>query len=187
MEKEIEKAALYVKKGGIIVYPTDTLWGIGCDATNKKSIERIYMIKRRLHEKSFIVLVDQKEALMQYVREVPDCVWDFIDNYKMPLTVVYPGAQNLPDNIIAPDKTIAIRITKDPFCKALIKAIGKPLVSTSANISGEKPPFAYSMIQDEVLKQVDYVVDYKRHTITETKASTIIKITDDGQIDIIRN
>ncbi|MDD3876605.1 MAG: L-threonylcarbamoyladenylate synthase [Bacteroidales bacterium] len=187
MQAEVEKTVEILQKGGLIVYPTDTLWGIGCDATNKKSIERIYQIKRRLHEKSFIVLVNSKETVLNHVKEVPEYVWDFIDSYQMPLSVIYPGAHNLPDNIIAPDKTIAIRITKDPFCRALIDALGKPLVSTSANISGEKSPFAFSMIQEEILNQVDYVVNYKRVKITETKASTIIKISEEGQIEIIRN
>ena len=186
MKNEIDKIVKVLKKGGIIVYPTDTVWGIGCDATNKKSIEKIYKLKHRYQEKSFIILVKDKEEVLKYVGEAPGILWDFAEQFNTPLTVIYPNAQNLPKNVIAPDGSVAIRITKDEFCRKIIENLGKPIISTSANISGEMPPLVYSMISKEILKNADYVVEFKRNKITEIKPSTIIKISDDGQIDIVR-
>jgi len=187
MENEINKIVKVLKRGGIIVYPTDTVWGIGCDATNKKSIEKIYKLKRRFQEKSFIILVKDKKEIFKYVGDTPDILWDFADQFNTPLTVIYPNAQNLPKNVIAPDGSVAIRITKDEFCKKIIENLGKPIISTSANISGEIPPLVYSMISEEILKFADYVAEFKRNKVTEIKPSTIIKITDDGLIDIVRD
>jgi len=187
MEEEINKIVQILKKGGIIVYPTDTIWGIGCDATNKKAIEKIYKIKRRIQEKSFIILVKDKEELLRYVGDTPDILWDFAEQFNNPLTIIYPGAKNLPQNVVAPDGSVAIRITKDEFCKKIIENLNKPIISTSANISGDTPPLVFSMISDEIIKSVDYVAEYKRHRVTEIKPSTIIKITADGQLDIVRN
>jgi len=187
MENEIKIIVDVLKKGGIIVYPTDTIWGIGCDATNKKAIEKIYKLKHRIHEKSFIILVKDKEELSNYVGNTPDVLWDFAEHFNSPLTVIYPHAQNLPKNVIGEDNSVAVRITKDNFCKKIIEKLGKPIISTSANISGELPPCVFSMISEEILKNVDYVTEYKRDKVTEIKPSTIIKITEDGQIEIIRD
>lgn len=187
MENDIKKIVDILRKGGIIVYPTDTIWGIGCDATNKKAIEKIYRLKHRIHEKSFIVLVKDKEELLKYVETAPELVWDFAEQINSPLTVIYSNAKNLPPNVISADGSVAIRITKDEFCKKIIENLGKPIISTSANISGEIAPLVYSMISEEILNNVDYVSEYKRQKVTEIKPSTIIKITEDGQIEIIRN
>lgn len=186
MEQEVQKIVEVLKKGGVIVYPTDTIWGLGCDATNKKAIEKIYKIKKRIQEKSFIILVGRREDVFNYVGEVPEILWDLTSQFNNPLTVIYPGAKNLPSNIIAPDGSVAIRITKDDFCKKIIEALGKPIISTSANISGDDAPCVFSMINRDILKNVDYVVEYKRDKVTEIKPSTIIRITEDAQIDIVR-
>lgn len=187
INREAEKATKVLKKGGIIVYPTDTIWGIGCDATNRKAVDKVYKLKKRIPQKSLIVLIRDKEELMHYVDMVPDMLWDFAENVTSPLTVIYQNARRLPKNIIAPDGTVAIRITQDTFCRKLIHLSGKPIVSTSANISGGKTPLVYSMISEDILNSVDYVVDYKRNEITEVRPSTIVKITEEGQIDILRS
>ena len=186
MENEITKIVKVLKKGGIVVYPTDTVWGIGCDATNKKTVEKIYSLKHRFHDKSFIVLVKDKDQVLSYVKEVPEILWDFADQFNTPLTVIYPNAQNLPNNVIAPDGSVAIRITKDNFCMKIIEELGNPIISTSANFSGEITPLVYSMISKDILKSADYVAQYKRNKVTEIRPSTIIRITENGQIDIIR-
>ncbi len=187
MEEEIKKIVKILKKGGLVVYPTDTIWGIGCDATNKKSIEKIYKLKHRIEEKRFIILVSNKEEILKYVEDAPPTIWDLTNQYNTPLTVIYPRAKNLPKNLIAPDGSVAIRITKDEFCKKIIENLNKPIISTSANISGEIPPLVYSMISDDITKKVDYVAEYKRNKVTEIKPSTIIKIMDDGQFIVLRN
>lgn len=187
MEEEVKKIVEILKKGGIVVYPTDTIWGIGCDATNKKAIEKVYKLKHRIQEKSFIVLVKDKEELLKYVEEAPDILWDFAEQFTNPLTIIYPKAKNLPPNLVAPDGSVAIRITKDEFCQKIIENLNKPIISTSANISGDTPPLVYSMISSDIIKYADYVAEYKRNKVTEIKPSTIIKITPDGQLDIVRN
>jgi len=187
MENDIEKIVHVLSKGGLFIYPTDTIWGIGCDATNKKAIDKIYKLKHRIQEKSFIILVKDKQDVLNYVLKVPDIAWDFIEQFNAPLTVVYPRAKNLPPNAVAPDGSVAIRITKDSFCAKIIEKFGKPIISTSANVSGDVPPLVYSMISKEILDKVNYVSEYKRDKVTEIKPSTIIKIDDEGQIEIIRN
>ncbi len=186
IESEAKKASRVLKKGGVIVYPTDTIWGIGCDATNKKAVDKVYKLKHRILEKSLIMLICDKNVLQNYVEEVPEMLWDFMGSIDAPLTVIYPQAKNLPSSIIAPDGTVAIRITADKFCCSLINELGKPIVSTSANISGDKTPLVYSMIDEKILKKADYVVDFKRNRVTEVRPSTIVKITNDGLIDILR-
>ena len=186
MEQDIKKATEALKKGGIIIYPTDTIWGIGCDATNEKAVKKIYQIKKREGGKTLIILLDDKEKIKDYVKEVHHCAYDLMDSWEKPLTIIYPGAKNLAKNLIREDGTVAIRITKDPFSKELIKEFGKPIVSTSANFSGDVAPLYYNMISEELIEKADYTVGLFHDSMNEMKASTIIRINDDCSFDVIR-
>lgn len=186
MREEIIKTARILEKGGTILYPTDTIWGIGCDATNSKAVQKVKKIKSRYSEKSFIILLDQAEKLVQYVEKVPEIAWDLLNSIDTPLTVVYPNARNLAKNVIASDNSIAIRIVKDQFCQRLINLFNKPIVSTSANFPGEKPPMMFSNISREIINKVDYVVDVNRDKLKNLKASTMIRIREDGEYTILR-
>jgi L-threonylcarbamoyladenylate synthase len=186
MTEEIDKTLNYLKSGKIILYPTDTIWGIGCDATLPKPIERIFKLKQRHDKKSMILLLDEPGKLSRYVSQVPPIAFDLIERYSEPLTIVYPGARNLAKNVIAGDGTIAIRIVRDEFCRRLIAALDKPIVSTSANVSNSPAPITYSRISEEIRKGVDYIVDHNRNTVLRTKASTIIRILDTGEFEILR-
>jgi len=187
MTEEILKTVEVLKKGGAILYPTDTVWGIGCDATKPKAVERIYKIKKRRESKSLIILLDEFEKIFSYVNNVPSIAHDLIMSIDTPLTVIYPNAKNLAENLIAEDGTVAIRIIKDEFCKKLINLLGSPLVSTSANLSGEPTPLIYFKIDQEIINQVDYVVNYNRTKINQLKASTIIRFTTSGEYIIVRS
>lgn len=187
MKDEIISAAKVLQTGGTILYPTDTIWGIGCDATNYKAVEKIIQLKKRTEQKSFIILLDQPEKLELYVSKVPDIIWDLLPSVEAPLTVVYPGARNLARNVVAADQSIAIRIVKDLFCQKLISYFGKPIVSTSANFSTEPPPLIFSNISKELVSKVDYAVNYNRDKINSMKASMIIKVRQDGTYAILRN
>jgi L-threonylcarbamoyladenylate synthase len=184
---EILKAHEILKKGGVILYPTDTIWGLGCDATRVRSVERIFKIKRRPESKGFIVLLDQFEKLFDYVESVPEITSDLVTNFDRPTTVIYPRAKNLARNLLAPDGSIAIRIAQDEFCKNLIALFGKPLVSTSANYAGKPAPLFFSKISPDIIKQVDHVVDLYQNRIDQTKPSTIIKFDNSGNYRIIRD
>lgn len=186
MKKEVDLAVEHLRKGHVILYPTDTIWGIGCDATNEAAVEKIYRIKKRTESKSLIVLLADPGQLTNYVKKVPTIAYDLISSISKPTTIIYPNAINLAKNVVAEDNTIAIRITRYEFCKAMLKEFGKPVVSTSANVSGELPPLAFSKISKEILESVDHVVDYHRGTVNETKPSTIIKIDERGNFNIIR-
>lgn len=186
MKQEIRNCIEVLRKGGTILYPTDTIWGIGCDATNPKAVQKIFKIKKRMENKSLIVLLDRKEKLQEYVTSVPEIALDLVDNVKTPLTIIYPNARNLARNIIADDGTIAIRLTHFEFCYKLIRMFGKPIVSTSANISGQPPPLIFKNISKDIINQVDYTVSMGREEIRGTKPSTIIKLTSDGEFEIIR-
>ncbi len=186
MKKEVDLAVEHLKKGNVILYPTDTIWGIGCDATNEAAVEKIYRIKKRMESKSLIVLLADPEQLNSYVKKVPVIAYDLISSISKPTTIIYPNAVNLAGNVVASDNTIAIRITRYEFCRQLVKSFGKPVVSTSANVSGDPTPLAFSKISDEVLRSVDHVVDYHRNVVHETKPSTIIKIDERGNFNIIR-
>lgn len=185
MQKEIDHVLKILKKGGNILYPTDTVWGIGCDATNSKAVAKIFSIKKRKEKKSFIILLDDVGKIKHYVENYPQQIDDLIKNYK-PLTVVFPGAKNLAKNLIAEDGTIAIRIVYHDFCNQLIKAYGKPLVSTSANISGTQTPTLYRDIDDYIKEQVNYVVDVEQDKLTPVSPSTVIKIDAIGNYEILR-
>ncbi|HOY33462.1 MAG TPA: L-threonylcarbamoyladenylate synthase [Bacteroidales bacterium] len=186
MKDELLKTFEVIRKGGVILYPTDTVWGLGCDATKPKSIERISQIKRRPENKSMIILLDMPEKLYQYVEEIPEIAYDFINNIDTPLTIIYPKAKNLPKNLVADDGSIAIRIIHDEFCSKLISMMNKPLVSTSANISGEPTPLIFSKISKEIIDQVDYAVDLYRTRIKEIKSSTVIRFNLKGEYEIVR-
>ncbi|MGV3630807.1 MAG: L-threonylcarbamoyladenylate synthase [Bacteroidota bacterium] len=174
-----------LKNGGTILYPTDTVWGLGCDATNEEACRKILQIKKRPENKSFIVLVDSFLMLERYVPEFPEVCYDLADLATRPLTLIYPNARGLAPSILAEDGSVGIRITKDPLCLALIRGLKKPLVSTSANISGEKTPGSFAEISEEVKSGVDFIV---RERLTEScdVPSQIIKIGKDNSVQIIR-
>ncbi|MFA8299609.1 MAG: L-threonylcarbamoyladenylate synthase [Hyphomicrobiales bacterium] len=186
MEKELKKTIQYLKQGKVILYPTDTVWGIGCDATNSRAIQKIYNIKKREETKSMIILVDSIEMLRDYVQDVPDVAVELNQSISDPLTVIYPKAKGLASNLIADDGTIAIRVVKHDFCKDIIKGLGKPIVSTSANISGMPTPISFDYIEDEIKDQMDYTVSLFRQNVERIKPSTIIRIEHDGSYTVIR-
>jgi len=186
LEDEIKYCAKLLKQGKVILYPTDTIWGVGCDATQPKAIDRIKKIKQRKTSKSMIVLLDDEKKLEKYVEHVPPIAYDLILNSKSPLTIVYEGGRKLAKNLISKDGTIAIRIVNDRFASPLIHQLGHPVVSTSANISGMLPPRAFNMISAELINRVDYVVKHSRYTTRTMKASTIIKIEKDGRFSVLR-
>lgn len=187
MEPEIIKCLEVLKKGGTILYPTDTIWGIGCDATNKNSVDKIYRIKKRPESKNLIILVDDEEMLKTYVKSIPDIAWDLIANVERPLTIIYPKAQNLPENLIGLDDSIAVRLVKNDFCRKLIHEFRKPIVSSSANISGENSPMIFKNISKEIRDSVDYVVNFYQDQVQEMRPSTIIKLFENGEFQIIRS
>jgi L-threonylcarbamoyladenylate synthase len=174
-EKDILKCLDVLKRGGTILYPTDTIWGIGCDATNPEAVKKIYDLKKRPDEKSLIVLVADEKEILRYVTQPDLEVFDFLKNNNRPTTVVYDGAIGLADNLISKDGSIAIRICNEEFCKHLIKRFRKPLVSTSANISGEPFPKNFDEINAQVKKGVDYIVQYRQNDITVARPSMLIK------------
>ena len=184
---EIENSLNILVTGGTLLYPTDTIWGIGCDATNTKAVENIYRIKRRSEAKSLIILIDHIDKLSEYIDKVPDITEDLLASISNPVTIIYSNAKKLAGNVIAGDGTIAIRIVKDDFCAELIRRFGKPIVSTSANISGSDPPAVFSQISAEIKSSVDYIVKYKQEFFTRSKPSTIIRLRDDGMYTIIRD
>lgn len=186
MTDDIKKALEVLKSGGVILYPTDTIWGLGCDATNEIAVQRIYQIKKRADSKSMLVLMDNPALLDRYVNEVPEIAWDLVDVATTPLTVIYPGAKNLAKNLVADDGSIGIRFTKEAFTSQLLQRFRRPIVSTSANISGEKSPAVFAEIAEEIKNQVDYVVEYRQNDSTQAQPSSIIKLGPGGQIEIIR-
>lgn len=186
MHNDITKALETLKKGGVILYPTDTIWGIGCDATNVEAVQRIYRIKKREDSKSLLVLMENPALLDRYVDDVPEVAWDLVEISTTPLTVIYPNAKNLAKNLIAEDGSIGIRFTKEEFTSKLLQRFRKPLVSTSANISGEKSPAFFDEISEEIKNQVDYIVEYRQDDQIPAQASSIIKLGPGGRIDIIR-
>ena len=183
---DIKQACEVMQRGGIILYPTDTIWGIGCDATNAEAVQRVYKIKQRADSKALIILTDSEAKVEYYVSEVPETAWQLLDVAVKPLTLIYPGARNLATNLLADDGSIAIRITKEPFSQRLCRQFRKAIVSTSANISGNAAPHNFSEISDEIKNAVDYIVTARRDEIKESLPSSIIKLEADGTIKIIR-
>ena len=183
---DIVKAVEVLRSGGIILYPTDTIWGIGCDATNQAAVSRIYEIKQRRDTKSMLVLMENPNLLNSYVSEVPEIAWELIEVADTPLTIIYPGAKNLASNLLASDGSVGIRITSEAFTQQLIQRFRKPVVSTSANISGQKSPQNFSEINQEIKKSVDFIVNFRQDDLSLTNPSGIIKLGVGGQIEVIR-
>lgn len=186
LEEDIKNAVDTLKRGGVILYPTDTVWGIGCDATNVEAVKRVYEIKRRADSKAMIILLGREQDLYRYVEEVPDVAVELIDVSDRPTTVIYDKGINLASNVTADDGSVAIRVTADPFCKQLCKELHRPLVSTSANISGEPTPAIYDEISSDIKDAVDYVVEHRRNDLSRALPSIIIKISADSTFKIIR-
>jgi L-threonylcarbamoyladenylate synthase len=184
-ESDILEAVQILKKGGTILYPTDTIYGLGCDATQPDAVDKIYAIKNRPSSKALIVLVDSMKMLDQYIEEVPEIAFDMIKLANSPLTIIYDRPKHLAENLIAEDNTIAIRVTKDPLCKAIIRGLRKPLVSTSANLSGETPQSQIDQMPQSLLTGVDHIVDYPLAN-KGAKPSSIVKLSIDGSVKVIR-
>ncbi len=187
MHDDINKAVEVLRNGGTILYPTDTIWGIGCDATNARAISKVYKIKFRSPQKPMILLAESVTMIGHYVENLPEIALEVLESYKEPITVVYEKARNLPRNLVPKDGTIAIRIPRDEFCLQLIKLLGKPIISTSANMSGDPSPVSFSKISSKIKDAVDYICTAKYTEIKTPKPSTIIRIQDDGQMHIIRS
>lgn len=185
-EEDIKNAVEVLKRGGVILYPTDTIWGIGCDATNAKAVERIYEIKQRADSKALIVLLGNSNDLYRYVDEVPDVAMELLEVSVRPTTIIYDRGINMAKNVTAEDDSIAIRISSDRFCRQLCRALRRPLVSTSANISGQASPATFKKISPEIINAVDYVVEHRRNDSTIASPSIIIKISNDSTFKIIR-
>lgn len=186
IEQEIANALQVLKKGGLILYPTDTIWGLGCDATNDEAVEKIFQLKERDASKSLILLIDNENKLNRYIKDIPEQAWDLIEFSTRPLTIIYDQGLNVSKKAIADNGSIAVRVTKDPFCKQLIYKFGKPIISTSANISGAPSPASFSEIDSRVLNGVDYVVNLRQNEKTGNQASVIIQLGAKGQIKFIR-
>lgn len=183
---DLSKALEVLRSGGVILYPTDTIWGIGCDATNPVAVKRIYEIKQREDMKSMLILMENPNLLNSYVSEVPEIAWDLIEVSDKPITIIYPGAKNLAANLVAPDGSIGIRLTDEPFTQQLIQRFRKPIVSTSANISGQKSPQNFNEISEGIKNVVDYIVQYRQDDLSKANPSSIIKLGKSGEIEIIR-
>ena len=181
----MEKALQTLKSGGTILYPTDTIWGIGCDATNIDAINKIFEIKKREKTKSMIILVESEKRLQDLV-DVPEMAWEIIDLSEKPVTIVYDNPRGLPKEILAEDGSIGIRLVKDDLCKKLISKLNKPLVSTSANFSGDKSPMKFSDINPEIISLVDYAVEENREKISEYSGSSVIRVWNDDRIKVLR-
>ena len=185
MKTEIDKSIETLNAGGLILYPTDTVWGIGCDATNEEAVKKIYRLKQRPDSKTMICLVANDAMLERHVQQVPDIAYDILDLSEKPVTIVYDHPKGIAKNLIASDDTLAIRVASDQFCKRLIQKFKKPLVSTSANLAGQPTPRSCAEIGKHILKGVDYVVNLKREGVN-AKPSSIIRLKNDGTVQVIR-
>lgn len=186
MNESIKQALDVLNRGGLIVYPTDTIWGIGCDATNPDAVKRIYELKRRQDSKAMLVLMDSMAKLNAYVFEVPDVAWDLVEVSEKPLTIIYPGARNLASNLLAEDGSVGVRITREVFSKTLCERFKRPIVSTSANVSGEPSPTGFKQISRDILDGVDYVVEFRQDETSPAQPSSIIRLGVGGEVQIIR-
>ncbi|OQA48773.1 MAG: Threonylcarbamoyl-AMP synthase [Bacteroidetes bacterium ADurb.Bin302] len=184
---EVKKTIEVLRAGGIILYPTDTVWGIGCDATNAEAVEKIYKIKQRDDSKSMLVITDGMARIQSYVDEIPDIAWDLAELADKPITIIYPQAKNLAANLISDDGSIGIRISSEKFSKQLCAAFRRPIVSTSANISGEPSPECFAEISDIIKDQMDYIVQYRQDDTQKKQASSIIKLKKNGTFVILRH
>ena len=185
-ENDIKNCINTLQQGGVILYPTDTIWGLGCDAMNEGAAEKIYTIKQRPKEKSMIVLLADARDILQYIAAPHPDIIAIVENFDRPTTVIYENALGFPDNVVNKDGSIAIRVTSDPFCRALIKRFRKPIISTSANISGQPSPATFKMVGHSITGNADYVVKYRQGDDTVHAPSRLVKIKDDGDVEIIR-
>jgi L-threonylcarbamoyladenylate synthase len=185
-EKDIEMCLEVLRNGGLILYPTDTVWGIGCDATNKQAVEKIYQLKNRSDTKAMIVLIAEERDILKYVASPDLAVFDYLDKTTRPTTVVYEGAIGFAENLIGADGSVAIRICRDDFCRHLLKRFRKPVVSTSANISGEPAPGIFKDISDKIKQGVNYIVNYRQDDETVASPSSVIKWNNDGSVTVLR-
>ncbi len=185
INSEVHNAYEVIQNGGIILYPTDTVWGIGCDATNADAVAKIYKLKKRAETQSMICLMNGEKMMYNVFKEIPEVAWQIIDLSEKPTTLILDSPRNVAPNIIATDNTLGVRLVKEPFCFKLIERMKKPLVSTSANISGQPTPNSFKEISAEIINGVDYVVNLNREKIGG-KPSTIIKLTNDSQVKVIR-
>ena len=186
-QADMAQALEVLRKGGIILYPTDTVWGIGCDATNPDAVRRIYELKRRTDSKAMIVLVDSPAMLERHVDEMPDIAWELIEVAVNPLTIVYDHGIGLAPNLLAPDGSVGIRVTTERFSSLLCRRLRHPVVSTSANVSGNPTPKYFNEIQSEIINGVDYVVGYRRDDTEPHSPSSVIKLSNSGEVKILRN
>jgi len=185
MNVEIKNTVKKLLDGGVIVYPTDTIWGVGCDATNEKAVAKVFKLKQRTEAKSLIILVDGMEMLQKYIKKFPTKVTCVLAGTSRPTSVIYKNPKDLAKNVIAADNTVAIRIANDEFCQNLIKKFGKPIVSTSANYSGKASPKCFDEIDRSILDKVDYVVNLHREE-KQNRSSQLVKISDNGKIEFLR-
>jgi len=185
-QTDINQALDTLRNGGLILYPTDTIWGIGCDATNPSAVDRVFQLKGRDHAKSLIILLDSDYKLQSYVQEVPEVAYQLIEYTERPLTIVYSGAKNLAPNLLAPDGSIGIRIVQHPFCAALLQRFRKPIVSTSANLSGRPAPATFTEVDQAIIEGVDHVVTYGQDNTRHGTASIVMKLEPGGQFSFIR-
>lgn len=186
MEEDIKKCIEVLRKGGLILYPTDTIWGIGCDATNAEAVKRVYELKQRDDSKALIVLLDSADHLDHYVVDVPYMARELMDVAVKPLTIIYDGAFNVAPSLLGENDSLGIRVPQEPFTHKLCQALGKPLVSTSANVSGQSSPASFHDIDDAIKNGVDYVVKYRQDDNTPHAASNIIMLSSDGTFKILR-
>lgn len=185
-DEDIKESLITLREGGVILYPTDTIWGLGCDPSNDAAINRIFKIKSRVENKSLIILVDGLPMIERYVTEIPEIVYELAEVSDTPLTIIYPKGKNLAAGVFGEDDSVAIRICHDEFCRELISRFRKPIVSTSANLSGNASPANFSEIEKNVIEKVDYVVKYRQNDRSKSIASPVIKVNRDGTIKIIR-
>lgn len=186
-DKEVETALTALRNGQVILYPTDTIWGLGCDATNAHAVQRIYQIKQRQDTKSLIILMADQREVLKYVATPDLAVFNFLEEQTRPTTIIFDNAVGLPDNLIAADGSIAIRIVQDAFCRHLCIRLQKPLVSTSANISGQPPPASFAAISQDIKNSVDHIVQWRQHDETKGLPSQIIKWERDGTYKTLRS
>ncbi len=187
MNEDIKKAKIALEQGGVICYPTDTIWGIGCDATNEEAVEKLYKIKKRDTSQSMLILVNDLGKVPSYIEQMPDVAYDLLETSNTPLTLILPNARNIAPNLVADDGTIGIRVVEDhPWLTKLLQRFKKPIVSTSANFTGENTPAIYDEIDEDILKKCDYIADYDRENTMAGKASSVIKLGLGGEIEIIR-
>lgn len=186
MTEDIQKACEVLQAGGLILYPTDTIWGIGCDATNEEAVRKVYELKKRTDNKAMLVLTDSTAKLNMYVSDIPDIAWDLIDVADKPLTIIYSKAKNLATNLLGEDGSVGIRVTSEEFSYKLCERYRRPLVSTSANVSGEPSPANFSEVSETIRNGVDYIVGYRQDDTSKAKPSNIIKLGEGGVIQVIR-